>query len=341
MTTLAALVATSAQVSATSARLGKIAALARFLAAVSAEELELAVHYLAGELPQGRIGVGYASLERATSAVTGPGGSLTLADVDRAVSALAALTGTGAAARRAQALAQLFARAGAAEQQFLVRLLIGELRQGALGGLMVDAIAAAAQLPPSEVRRAAMYCASLGAVARAALSGGSAALRQFQLELFAPVYPMLAQTADDVGEALRVLSGELAFEWKLDGARIQVHRQEGQVRVYTRSLNEVTDALPEVVELVRELPAAELVLDGEAIALNASGRPHPFQVTMRRFGRRLDVAELRATLPIRAFFFDCLRVGPQSLTDRPARERFAALDALVPQQHRVPRLITA
>ena len=339
MTALAALVATSEQVGATSARRGKIAALATFLATVPADELELAVHYLAGELPQGRVGIGYASLERAADAALAHGSGLTLTDVDRSVAGLAALAGVGAAARREQALRELFARAGPDEQQFLVRLLLGELRQGALGGLMLDAIAAAAELPVSEVRRAAMYAGSLGAVARAARYGGREALRQFQLRLFAPLYPMLAQTAADVGEALQELPGELAFEWKLDGARIQVHRQGAQVRVYTRSLNEVTTAVPEVVELVRQLPALQLVLDGEAIALDPRGRPHPFQVTMRRFGRRLKVEELRATLPLRAFFFDCLLVGAKTLVDQPAAVRFAALDALLPEGLRVPRLI--
>jgi DNA ligase-1 len=219
---------------------------------------------------------------------------------------------------------------------------MGELRQGALAGVMIDAIATASGVPVAEVRRAAMYAKSLGAVALAAMKGGAAGLRRFQLELFSPVAPMLAQTAVDVEEALRELGGnELALEWKLDGARVQVHREGEQVRLYTRTLNEVTDALPEIVAAVRALPAQTLVLDGEAIAYDASGRPHPFQITMRRFGRRLEVQKLLAELPVRAYFFDCLRVDDRSLVERPLRERAAALAAAVPESLRVPRMVTA
>jgi DNA ligase-1 len=186
-----------------------------------------------------------------------------------------------------------------------------------------------------------MYSKHLGAVAAAALLQGETALDQFQLQLFSPVAPMLAQTAADVGAALQELPGELAFEWKMDGARIQVHKQAATVRIYTRALNEVTAAIPEVVELVRTLAAQELILDGEAIALDAAQRPLPFQVTMRRFGRKLRVEELRAQLPLQAFFFDCLRSEGRSLVERPTHERFAALAAAVPAARRVPRLVTA
>jgi DNA ligase-1 len=206
---------------------------------------------------------------------------------------------------------------------------------------MVDAIAAAAEMPVTQVRRAAMYSKSLGEVARVALLEGAAALGQFQLELFAPVAPMLAQTAADVGAALTELSGEVEFEWKMDGARIQAHKLGDEVRLYTRSLNEVTPAIPEIVAMVRGFSPHTLVLDGEAIAFDANGRPHPFQVTMRRFGRKLNVEALRGELPIQAFFFDCLRLGEQSLADRPARERFQALARAVPPELLVPRLITA
>jgi DNA ligase 1 len=186
-----------------------------------------------------------------------------------------------------------------------------------------------------------MYASDLGAVARAAFLEGDSGLAQFQLELFAPVAPMLAQTAADVGEALSELTGEVAFEWKLDGARIQAHKQHDTVRLYTRGMNEVTAAVPEIVERVRALPVATVILDGEAIAMDAAGRPHPFQITMRRFGRRLEVEAARATLPIRAYFFDCLRLGDQSTADRPTHERYAALAQAVPEDMQVPRLITA
>jgi len=338
---LAPLVATSQRVAATSARLGKVRELAAFLRTLPPGEVDTAVHYLSGETPQGRLGVGYSSLAPAAlaPAVTEP--SLSINDVDATFVVLPGIKGAGAAARRMELLRDLWSRATSAEREFLARLLLGELRQGALGGVMVDAIAAAAELPVSAVRRAAMYAKSLGAVAHAALNGGVDALDTFQLELFSPISPMLAQTAADVGEALLELEGEAAFEWKMDGARIQVHKAADDVRVYTRGLNEVGAAIPEIVEAVRGLPVHTVVLDGEAIAFDASGRPHPFQITMRRFGRKLNVAALRAELPIGAFFFDCLRHDHDSLADRPTVERVAALARIVPDDMRMPRQVTS
>ena len=341
MTRLAELVDTSQRVGATPARLVKVRELAGFLRTLESPEIGIATHYLSGELPQGRFGIGYAALTAAAQAPGAAVPTLSISEVDNRLTALAALRGAGSAERRIRSLDELFARATAAEQQFLLHLLAGELRQGALVGVMLDAIAAAAEVPAASVRRAAMYSKDLGAVAKAALLQGAAALGAFQLELFAPVYPMLAQTATDVSEALRELPGEVAFEWKMDGARIQVHKGADQVRIYTRALNEVTAALPEIAAEVRALAVETLILDGEAIAFDTAGRPHPFQITMRRFGRRLKVEELRGELPIRAFFFDCLRVGGESIADRPARERFAALAASIPAALAIPRLITA
>lgn len=340
MTRLAVLVDTSQRVGENAGRLVKLRELAALLKGLDPAEVGIAALYLAGEIPQGRIGLGYAALQAATGNPAGRS-TLAVADVDRALSELAEMRGAGSAASRAAALRGLFARATGPEQGFLVRLLTGELRQGALAGVMIDAIAAAAELPAGQVRRAAMYSGDLGAVASAALLGGGAALDQFQLQLFSPVAPMLAQTAADVGEALQELPGELAFEWKMDGARIQVHKQDTTVRIYTRALNEVTEAIPEIVEAVRTFSAPELILDGEAIALDAAGRPRPFQVTMRRFGRKLKVEQLRAGLPLQAYFFDCLRLAGRSLVDHPTHERFAALAAAVPAPMRVPRLLTA
>jgi DNA ligase 1 len=339
VTLLATLVDTSQRVGATQARSTKIRELAALLGGLGEQEVALATFYLSGEIPQGRIGIGYATLASALGAAAAQP-TLTLADVDRQLSALAAIRGAGSAASRAQLLRELFGKATQAEQRFLLELLVGELRQGALAGIMIEAIASAAQLPATEVRRAAMYASNLGSVASTALQAGAAGLARFQLELFAPVAPMLAQTAADVSEALRTLGGRAAFEWKLDGARIQAHKQADVVRLYTRGMNEVTAAVPEIVEFVRTLPAATLILDGEAIAVDATGRPHPFQITMRRFGRRLEVEQVRAELPIRAFFFDCLRLEERSIADRPTHERYVALAAAVPEGAQVPRLIT-
>jgi DNA ligase-1 len=341
VTRLAELVEASERVSATPRRLIKVAELATLLRALTPDEIEIATHYLSGEIPQGRIGIGYASLQAAAAAPAAQLPQLSLRELDDRLAAIAAIRGSGSAAQRAQALRELFSRATRAEQQFLLRLLPGELRQGALGAVMVEAIAAAAEVPLGQMRRAVMYSKNLGEVARVALLEGAAALGRFQLELFAPVSPMLAQTAADVEEALRAMPGEVAFEWKMDGARIQVHKQAAEVRIYTRALNDVTAAVPEIAEVVRGLSASALILDGEAITVDAAGRPHPFQITMRRFGRRLNVEAARAGLPIRAFFFDCLRLEEQSIADRPARERFAALATSLPSPLRVPRLITA
>jgi DNA ligase 1 len=341
VTLLADLVDTSQRVAATPARSVKVRELAALLRSLSADEIGIATHYLSGELPQGRIGIGYAALQSAATAPAAQSPALSILDADHRLAAIAATRGAGSAARRAQALRELFARATPAEQQFLRHLLAGELRQGALGGVMLDAIAAAASVSVEKVRRAAMYARNPGTVARVALLEGAEALGRFQLELFSPVSPMLAQTAADVSEALRELHGEVAFEWKMDGARIQVHKAADAVRIYTRALNEVTGALPEIAAQVRVLPAAALILDGEAIAFDAAGRPHPFQITMRRFGRRLRVEELRGELPLRAFFFDCLRIDGESIAARPARERFAALSASIPASLLIPRLITA
>ena len=341
MTLLADLVRTSQLVSAASGRLAKVRELAGFLKTLHAEEIENAVLYLAGETPQGKIGITYKSLREAASTAAAAEAQLSIADVDRDLSVLASTRGAGSAKRRAQALRDLFSRATGAEQEFLMRLIVGELRQGALAGVMIDAIAAAAGAPPTVVRRAAMYSKSLGAVARVALLEGAAPLARFQLQLFVPAAPMLAQTAADVGEALQEIGGDVAFEWKMDGARIQVHKVADEVRIYTRALNEVTAAVPEIAEAVRTFAAHTLILDGEAIAFDAAERPHSFQITMRRFGRKLNVEAMRAELPIRAFFFDCLHAGGISITDRPTRERFQALADAVPAALRVPRLVTS
>jgi DNA ligase 1 len=340
MTLLAELVGVSQRVVATSARLGKVRELASFLRALPAEEIDVAVHYLSGQTPQGRIGIGFAMLQAAANSSASEA-TLALAEIDHALDAIVADQGAGSAGRRAHTLRALLARATVPEQQFLADLLIGELRQGALAGVMVDAIAAAADLPAPLVRRAAMYASDLGAVARAALREGPAALGKFRLELFSPVAPMLAQTAVDVAEALQQLPGEVAFEWKMDGARVQVHKRADDVRIYTRTLNEVTAALPEIVDLVRSFATRELVLDGEAIALDGSGRPLPFQVTMRRFGRKLNVEQVRRELPISGFFFDCLYVDGTSIADQSTRDRVEALAAAVPAAQRITRLVTA
>jgi DNA ligase-1 len=339
MMRLADLVQASDAVAQTASRLAKRDAIARCLRAAAADEVEIAVAFLSGETRTGRVGIGYATLSALRGTQAARDASLTLPDIESALARIAATKGKGSAAARAELLSSLLARATPAEQDFLVRLLTGELRQGALEGVMIEAIAAAAAVPDSDVRRAAMFAGDLGQVAYAALTEGRSGLARYAIRLGRPLQPMLAQSAEDVADALAQL-GTAAFEWKLDGARVQVHKAGAEVHVFTRSLNEVTAAVPEIVEAVQALPARELILDGEVIAIGPGGAPRPFQVTMRRFGRKLDVEALRAELPLAGFFFDCLQFDGDSLVDRPARERFDALGEALPSELRVPRLIT-
>jgi len=336
---LAELIAASERVGATRSRLAKIAALADCLRRLEPAETSLGVAYLSGETRQGKIGVGYAGLKEALAATPAASQQLTLAALDESLERLAGVQGQGSAAERARLLGGLFSKATAAEQNFLARLLLGELRQGALEGIMLDAIAKAAGLPPAKVRLAAMRAGGLPAVAHAALTDGEAGLARFALKVFHPVQPMLAQGAEDVAEALARL-GTAALEWKLDGARVQVHKSGAEVRVYTRSLNDVTAAVPEVVAAVRQARARELIADGETIALKADGTPYPFQDTMRRFGRRLDIEALRSSHPLSVYFFDCLFADGEDLTPKPVPERFEALAQALPPDILVPRLVT-
>jgi DNA ligase-1 len=328
----------SQDVAATSARLAKVARLAECLGLAAPEEISIAVAYLSGELPQGTIGVGWAALRDLPPPADFPP-TLGLLEVHETLSRVQGISGRGSQAARREELAGLFGRATEFEQRFLRALLIGELRQGALEGVMVDAVAKGADIPAAIVRRAAMLAGDLPLIAEAALTNSTEGLAEFSLTLLQPVKPMLAQTADDVGEALEGF-GEAAVEWKLDGARIQVHRIDGDVRVYTRNLAEITDRVPEIVEAIVALPATKLVLDGEAIALRPDGRPHPFQVTMSRFGTKAVVEDLRRTTPLSALFFDCLHADGEDQIDRPARQRLAALDAHLPSTLVVPRIQT-
>ena len=332
---------TSAEVGGSASRLAKVARIADLLGRAATDPMLVAiiVSWLSGELPQRQIGVGWAALRSLPSPAAQP--SLTVTGVDATFSTIGAVSGKGSQARRAELVAGLFASATEVEQTFLRRLLTGELRQGALAGVMADAVAAAAQIPATTVRRAAMLGGHLPTVAAAGLTGGTVALDAFTLRVGQPVGPMLAQTAASVTEALEKLGGTAAFEAKLDGARVQVHRAGDQVTVYTRSLDDVTARLPEVVEATLALPVTDLIADGEAIALRPDGRPQPFQVTGSRFGRSVDVPAARATQPLSVFFFDILHCDGVDLLDAAASERMAVLDQITSAQHRVDRLVTS
>lgn len=336
---LHALVEASRDVAATRSRKQKTARLAALLRALPPDEVAIGVSYLAGVLPQGRIGLGWAVFRDLDAGPPASAPSLTLREVHDTFDAVAATRGAGSAAARKELLGRLFARATHDERKLVARLVLGELRQGALVGLMVEAVAEATGIDAGAVRRAAMLAGSAVDVSVAALTEGEAGLARFALTLFAPVLPMLASPSEDIEDAIEQL-GEAAFELKLDGARVQVHKDGDEVRVYSRRLHDVTSRVPEIVEAVRALPARSLILDGEAIALREDGTPHPFQVTMRRFGRKLEVERMRGELPLTSFFFDALYVEGQPLIDAPMRTRLAALDQAVTMEQRVPRLVT-
>jgi DNA ligase-1 len=334
---LADVVATSRAVAATRSRKAKVAAIAELLAATPREEIETVVSYLAGSLRQRRTGLGW----RGLSSLPEPAGSssLTVREVHDAFDAIAALSGAGSQAARATAVADLFGRATGDEQAWLRGVVTGEVRQGALDALVQEGVAAAAEVPLAAVRRAAMLAGSTVAVGVAALTGGEEALAEFGLEVGRPVLPMLASSAPDVAAAMTKAAGAagdggpVAIDTKLDGIRIQVHRRGEEVRVATRTLEDITARLPEVVEVARSLPAEVFVLDGEALALDDDGRPRPFQETASRTAQASGVS-------VTPYFFDVLHVDGRDLLDSPATERLAALDALVPERHRATRLVT-
>jgi DNA ligase-1 len=323
------LAAASDAVRAASARNAKIALLAGALRALAPDEAAAGAAYLAGEVLERRLGVGWATLRDAPGPAAEP--SLTVAEVAAELARIEQLTGAGSQAARREAVHALWARATEAEQRLLRGLLLGDLRQGALAGVLTDAVAKAADVPVAAVRRALTLHGFLPDVAHVALTEGAAGLAGIGLEVGRPLQPMLAGTATDVGDAMGRL-GRAGVEFKLDGARIQVHRRDGDVAVFTRSLEDVTARVPEIVEAALALPAEPFVLDGEAIALRPDGRPHPFQVTASRFGSRN-----RTDTPLTPQLFDVLHLDGEDLLDRPAAERADALAALVPEPLRIPR----
>ena len=335
---LSDLVDTSARVAGTRARSEKIGLLADCLGRLSPPEREAGAAFLTGQLRQGRIGLGGAAIRQAMPPGPASSPGLTVAGVDTAFEEISRVSGPGSAGARVQALAGLLEKATKPEQDWLARLVFGELRQGAQEGVLIEAVARASGVPAPAVRRAVMLAGDLVRVAVAALDGGEPALAEFRLRLMSPVLPMLAQSAEGVEDVLE-RHGRVALDYKLDGARIQVHRQDDEVRLFTRRLNDVTAAAPELVEAVRALPARQLVLDGEAIVLRGDGRPAPFQQTMRRFGRRLDVERMRADLPLSAFYFDCLHLDGQDLIDADTSDRLRALHGVVPQSAQVPHTV--
>jgi len=386
---LTELVLTSQAVAATPRRSAKIDKIADMLRAATPAEVPVVVAFLSGELRQRQIGVGYAALG-GLAAGDGAAGemtpTLTVSEVDTVFAEVGAVTGPGAQAARRRLLAELFGRATAAERDFLTRLIAGELHQGALEGVMIEAVARAAGVPASEVRRAHLLGGSLQAVATAALTAAkraasaaapddpatsgpaapdhattaqassgrassgrataaqaanaaSAALGSFGLQVGRPLRLMLASSASSVAAAFARVS-PAAVEWKIDGIRIQVHRDASGVAVFTRTLDNITARVPEIVEAALTLDVRQAVLDGEAVALYPDGRPRPFQVTASRAGTQADVARQRADVPLTAFFFDLLHLDGTDLIDEPASDRYALLTRVLPADLLIPRLVT-
>lgn len=329
---LGEVVSTCAAVAAANARTAKITAMAGLLRRLEPDEIEPAVGMLAGVIRQRRTGVGWANLS--LDVPPAAEASLTVSAVDKALTALTQTSGAGSVQRRRDQLSELLSAATADEQHFLRRLLIGELRQGALEAVLADAVAVAAEVPAATFRRAWMLSGELGAAATAAITGGVPALEAFRLTVLRPVRPMLASPAESLDAALAEL-GLCVVEHKLDGARIQVHRHGADVRVFTRTLNEITARVPELVSVVRALPCESAVLDGETLALTDDGRPRPFGETMSRFGAQSERVEL-----LHPYFFDCLHLDGVDLIDEPLSERLAALDTIA-ARYRIPGAVTA
>jgi DNA ligase-1 len=321
---LADVLAVSAAVSATRSRTAKAQAIADLLRRAEDAEVEPVTAWLSGELRQGRLGLGWRTLSRLTGEPAAEP-SLTVGALDAALAELATTSGPGSAARRDALVGTVLSAATAQEQQFLVRLLTGELRQGALEGVVLDAVALAADVPAAAVRRAFMLSGRLPETAATALAGGVAALDAVHLQVGRPVRPMLASPGSSLDAALTDLGGEVTVEFKLDGARIQVHRDGDVVRVWTRTLREVTDGVPELVDRIRALPCDTAVLDGETLALDDDGRPRAFQDTMSRFGS--DSAD--AGVLLSPFLFDVLHLDGRDLLDEPLAARLDALAGLL------------
>jgi DNA ligase-1 len=325
----------STAIAATRSRLEKRALLAGLLRDAPVEEVEIAAAYLSGTLRQRRTGVGWRGLADLPPPATTA--SLTLTEVDARLEEIAAYAGEGSTGSRRAAIAALFSALTGPGQEFLRAVMTGGIRQGALDSLMLDAIAEAAAVPLAAVRRAAMFSAHTGPVALAALTGGVEALARFDLVVGRPIRPMLASSAPDVATGFPALAeaGPVVVDTKLDGIRIQAHRRGDEVRIFTRSLEEISERLPDVVAAVRSLPGDGLILDGEAMTLDGDGRPRPFQETASRTASVTDTGAA-----VHPFFFDLLAADGVSLLDRPGTERWTRLDELVPPHLRTRRLVT-
>jgi len=317
----------------------KVSILADLLRRSRGRETCLLAHYLVGSIPSGKIGIGWKTIQNAIEGLSSSDGNIEIHEVQRYLDDLSQIKGAGSAQRKTRTLRELFGRLKENQRAFLTGFLLGELRQGALEGLVLEAVAEASSLSSDLIRQSFMFSGDIGLVAEAALHRGKEGLEQFGPRIFQPIYPMLASPAEDPEEAIGRL-GEAGWEYKIDGARIQVHKNNGNIRIFTRQLKEVTDSLPEIAALARALPVGEAIFEGEAIALRPDGKPLPFQTTMRRFGRIRNVERTREAIPLSSYFFDLLYLDGDPLFTRGYRERFGLLSSIMPPDHVIPSIVT-
>jgi DNA ligase 1 len=335
---LAAVVACSEAVASTRSRKEKVVLIATLLRRVEMAEVRIALSYFAGEPRQKRLGITWSELGHSWESADHA--TLKLTDVDARFAEIERITGAGSARQRQEKLGRLLVQATTAEQHFLKRLVSGELRQGALQGVVTDAVAEAAAVSLASLRHAAMLAGDLVEASAVAIDQGEVGLARFQLHVGTPLLPMLAKSASSLDAALE-RAAPAAVEWKLDGVRIQIHRVGEWVGAFTRTLEPIAERIPEVVEAVRQVPGDQFILDGEVIALRADGRPRPFQETSARVANRGDPEPLRAAVPLTPFCFDILHLDGEDLIDLPTRDRIRIGAKLVPIELTVPRLLDA
>ncbi len=330
----------SERVSATTKKKEKASLLAHFLREAKGKEIFLVAFYLSGELPQGRLGIGWAALQEALRGASFEPNPLSLMNLDLYFESIATEKGPGSSGRKVQTLREILSRSEEREKEFLIKLIMGEIRQGALEGLILEALVQATSAPINLLRRSLMFSGSIGEVARTAIEEGASGLSRFQPKLFHPISPMLASPVEGEDEAMDRL-GEAGWEYKIDGARIQVHKDGEEIRIFTRHLKEVTESVPDIVHLTKQFPTDKAIFEGEAIALRDDGRPLPFQTTIRRFGRIQDVERIQKEIPLKPFFFDILHMDGQSILDVPYAIRFGQLTERMPSEYLIPRIVTA
>jgi DNA ligase-1 len=334
------LVDVSQRVGDTARKKEKASLLAECLKRGRGQEIALAASYLSGQIPQGSLGIGWTTLQKVLANLDECPRPLSLLEVNRFFEEIAQWRGAGSAEKKVKALRDLFSSAREDERRFLTGLIMGEVRQGALEGLVVEAIGQASGLAVERIRQGVMFAENIGEVARVALEEGLGGLSRFQPRLFQPVAPMLANAVKGEGDALERW-GRVACEFKIDGARIQVHKNGEEVRVFTRHLKEVTERVPEIVAAARKFRIDKAIFEGETVAMRPDGRPLPFQTTMRRFGRVQEVERMEKEIPLTSYFFDVLYLDGEPLFDEPYRKRFELLSEGIPSEYRIPQIVTA